>query len=86
MARRTRWSRLAPFSAGCYLGDSDLTVRPDRFMSDAAWDRFRAVRDARDPGRVFVGYDCADESALNVTAGHPATTQRSSTLAACYRQ
>ena len=57
--------RLAPFSARCYLGDSDLTVRPDRFMSDAAWARFRQVRAARDPGRLFVGYDCPDESALN---------------------
>jgi FAD/FMN-containing dehydrogenase len=57
--------RLGPFSAGCYLGDSDLTIRPDRFMSDAAWDRFRAVRAERDPGRLFAGYDCADESALN---------------------
>ena len=61
--------RLEPFSAGCYLGDSDLTVRPGRFMSDAAWQRFRAIRAARDPGRLFAGYDCADESALNVTAG-----------------
>ena len=59
--------RLQPFSAGCYLGDSDLAVRPDRFMSAAAWDRFRQVRAARDPGGLFVGYDCADESALNVT-------------------
>ena len=57
--------RLEPFSAGCYLGDSDLTIRPDRFMSDAAWDRFRRIRAARDPGRLFAGYDCADESALN---------------------
>jgi FAD/FMN-containing dehydrogenase len=57
--------RLEPFSAGCYLGDSDLTIRPDRFMSDAAWDRFRQIRAARDPGRLFVGYDCADEPALN---------------------
>ncbi len=60
--------RLAPFSAGCYLGDSDLTIRPDRFMSDAAWDRFRQIRADRDPGRLFAGYDCADESALNTTA------------------
>jgi len=60
-----RMRRLAPFSAGCYLGDSDLTVRPDRFMSDAAWDRFRQIRAARDPGRLFAGYDCADESVLN---------------------
>ena len=58
--------RLEPFSAGCYLGDSDLTIRPDRFMSDAAWDRFRAIRAQRDPAGVFVGYDCAGESALNV--------------------
>jgi len=57
--------RLGPFSAGCYLGDSDLTIRPDRFMSDAAWDRFRAVRAERDPGRLFAGYDCPDESVLN---------------------
>ncbi|HTR91936.1 MAG TPA: FAD-dependent oxidoreductase [Trebonia sp.] len=57
--------RLEPFSAGCYLGDSDLTIRPDRFMSDAAWDRFREIRADRDPGRLFAGYDCADESVLN---------------------
>jgi FAD/FMN-containing dehydrogenase len=57
--------RLAPYSAGCYLGDSDFTVRTDRFMSDAAWERYRQVRAARDPGRLFAGYDCADESALN---------------------
>jgi FAD/FMN-containing dehydrogenase len=57
--------RLAPFSAGCYLGDSDLSVRPGRFMSDAAWDRFRRIRAARDPSRLFVGYDCADSAALN---------------------
>jgi FAD/FMN-containing dehydrogenase len=57
--------RLAPFAAGCYLGDSDFTVRTDRFMSDAAWDRFGRIRAARDPGRLFCGYHCADESALN---------------------
>jgi hypothetical protein len=57
--------RLEPFSAGCYLGDSDLRVRPGRFMSDAAWRQFLRVRAARDPGGLFAGYDCADESALN---------------------
>jgi hypothetical protein len=60
-----RLRRLEPFSVGCYLGDSDLTIRPDRFMSDAAWDRFGRVRAARDPARLFAGYDCPDESALN---------------------
>jgi FAD/FMN-containing dehydrogenase len=54
--------RLEPFSAGCYLGDSDLAARPGRFLSDAAWRRFRQVRADRDPGRLFAGYDCADES------------------------
>jgi histidinol dehydrogenase/FAD/FMN-containing dehydrogenase len=73
--------RLEPFSAGCYLGDSDLTIRPDRFMSDAAWDRFRAIRAARDPDRLFAGYDCADESALNA-GGRPATTTTTQTQAA----
>ncbi|WP_300613086.1 histidinol dehydrogenase [Trebonia sp.] len=61
--------RLRPFAAGCYLGDSDFTVRPDRFMSDAAWQRFGQIRAARDPGRLFAGYDIADESALNRPAG-----------------
>jgi hypothetical protein len=60
--------RLSPFSAGCYLGDSDLAVRPDRFMSDAAWARYRSGRDARDPGRLFTGYDCRDPALLNVPA------------------
>jgi FAD/FMN-containing dehydrogenase len=48
--------RLEPFSAGCYLGDSDLHRRPARFMSDEAWDRFRAIRAVRDPDRLFAGY------------------------------
>jgi hypothetical protein len=61
--------RLAPLSAGCYLGDSDLVRRPDRFMSDAAWRRFRQIRADRDPAGLFAGYHCADESALNSRAG-----------------
>jgi len=48
--------RLQPFSVGCYLGDSDLRRRPDRFMSDPAWDRFLQIRDARDPSHLFAGY------------------------------
>jgi len=70
-------ARLTPFSPGCYLGDSDFTIRPDKFMSDAAWDRFRAIRAARDPGRLFAGYLSADESVLN-TRGH---AQLASTVA-----
>jgi len=60
-------ARLAPFSPGCYLGDSDLAIRPDTFMSDAAWDRFCAIRAARDPGRLFAGYLSKDSSVLNTT-------------------
>jgi hypothetical protein len=58
-------SRLAPYSAGCYLGDSDFTVRPDRFMSDAAWDRYLRIRADRDPDGRFPGYDCSDPARLN---------------------
>lgn len=54
--------RLAPFSAGCYLGDSDLHRRPVRFMGDAAWRRFQDIRAARDPARLFAGYPCPDEA------------------------
>ncbi|MEX0167514.1 FAD-binding oxidoreductase [Streptomyces sp. LMG1-1-1.1] len=49
-------ARAAPLSAGCYLGDSDFTVRPDRIMTDAAWSRFEEVRAARDPEGRFAGY------------------------------
>jgi FAD/FMN-containing dehydrogenase len=63
--------RLQPLAAGCYLGDADLSVRPDRFMSDAAWDRFLRIRDSSDHGRLFSGYHCTDESALNVAPGAP---------------
>jgi FAD/FMN-containing dehydrogenase len=63
--------RLAPFSAGCYLGDSDLAVRPDQFMSDAAWRRFREIRADRDPGGLFAGYDCADPALLNAPRSAP---------------
>jgi FAD/FMN-containing dehydrogenase len=58
-------ARLEPFSPGCYLGDSDLEVRPERFMSDEAWDRYQAIRADRDPERRFAGYLTADEATLN---------------------
>jgi hypothetical protein len=48
--------RVTPYSAGCYLGDSDLTVRPDRIMSDAAWTTFQRIRAAWDPEGRFPGY------------------------------
>jgi len=62
-------NRLAPFSVGCYLGDSDFTVRHDQFMSDAAWRRLGEIRADRDPGGLFCGYDCADPGKLNAPPG-----------------
>jgi hypothetical protein len=62
-------ARLEPFSPGCYLGDSDFTVRPDKFMNDEAWDRYQAIRAARDPERRFAGYLTADEATLNTRRG-----------------
>ncbi|GAA2909488.1 FAD-binding oxidoreductase [Streptosporangium fragile] len=47
---------IAPYSAGCYLGDSDLTVRPDRIMSESAWSKFRLIRAARDPEGRFPNF------------------------------
>jgi len=58
-------TRLEPFSPGCYLGDSDFTARPEKFMSEPAWDRYQAIRADRDPERRFAGYLAADEAALN---------------------
>ncbi|MFF7984791.1 FAD-binding oxidoreductase [Streptomyces sp. NPDC007901] len=49
-------NRVAPYSAGCYLGDSDFTARPDRVMSDAAWSKYQQIRDTRDPEGRFPGY------------------------------
>lgn len=59
--RRRAWlngtmARVAPHSAGCYLGDSDLSVRPDRIMSDAAWSTFQRIRTVHDPESRFPGY------------------------------
>ncbi|MFK0174302.1 FAD-binding oxidoreductase [Streptomyces sp. NPDC090306] len=52
----TTMDSLAPYSVGCYLGDSDFTVRPDRIMSDAAWSKFQQIRAVRDPEGRFPGY------------------------------
>jgi hypothetical protein len=63
--------RLEPFSPGSYLGDSDLRARPARFMSDGAWRRFREIRAARDPDRLFGGFPCDDEARLNQPLNQP---------------
>jgi FAD/FMN-containing dehydrogenase len=44
-------------SVGIYLGDSDLKVRPARFMSAENWKRWCEIRRKWDKKRVFAGYD-----------------------------
>jgi FAD/FMN-containing dehydrogenase len=48
--------RVEPYSPGCYLGDSDFTVRRAPFMSGEAWRRLQAIRADRDPSGLFPGY------------------------------
>jgi FAD/FMN-containing dehydrogenase len=52
--------------AGVYLGDTDFTRRPDRFLSDAHFRRLEQIRDQRDPGRVFASYLVSEQERLNV--------------------
>ena len=47
---------LEPVTVGQYLGDSDLSRRQVRFMSDEAWARLQQVYADRDPDGLFVGY------------------------------
>ena len=47
---------LEPVTVGQYLGDSDLSRRQVRFMSDDAWDRLAGIRADRDPDGLFVGH------------------------------
>jgi FAD/FMN-containing dehydrogenase len=56
---------LEPVTVGQYLGDSDLSRRQVRFMSDEAWARFQAIRTARDPDGLFVGYLAGPGGATN---------------------
>lgn len=49
-------------SVGIYLGDSDLSVRRARFMSDANWSRFKTLREHYDPKRRMVGYQGEDKA------------------------
>jgi FAD/FMN-containing dehydrogenase len=55
----------AEFGKGVYLGDTDFTHRPDRFVSDENFERLQQVRLAWDPDRRFCGYLINDESKLN---------------------
>jgi hypothetical protein len=56
---------LEPVTAGQYLGDSDLSRRQVRFMSDRNWARLQEIRTRRDPGGLFTGYLAGPGGARN---------------------
>jgi FAD/FMN-containing dehydrogenase len=56
---------LEPVTVGQYLGDSDLSRRQVRFMSDDAWRRLQSVCASWDPDALFVGYLTDPDGASN---------------------
>jgi FAD/FMN-containing dehydrogenase len=56
---------LEPVTVGQYLGDSDLSRRQLRFMSDEAWERLGQVHATWDPDGRFVGYLAGPDGATN---------------------
>ena len=50
---------------GVYLGDTDFTRRPDRFLSDENFRRLQEIRARRDPDGLFCSYLIADGAQLN---------------------
>lgn len=42
-------------TVGQYLGDSDLSQRPAKIMSDENWTQWCTIRDKYDPNGLFVG-------------------------------
>jgi hypothetical protein len=64
VVRHTR-SLAASVGKGVYLGDTDFTRRPDRFVSEAAFRRLEEIRRRRDPDGLFCSYLIADGAELN---------------------
>jgi FAD/FMN-containing dehydrogenase len=65
--------RLAELGKGVYLGDTDFTRRPDRFMTDENFARLQQIRARRDPDGLFCSYLVADGATVN---GEPARRPR----------
>lgn len=61
----TQMRRLEPITVGQYLGDSDLTNRQVKFMSEDNFARLRRIRSAYDPTGLFVDYLTLDPTTLN---------------------
>ena len=58
-------ARLATLGKGVYLGDTDFTRRPDRFLSDQHFARLQQIRARRDPDGRFCSYLIAEGEELN---------------------
>ena len=58
-------SLAAAVGKGVYLGDTDFTRRPDRFVSEANFARLEETRRRRDPDGVFCSYLIAEGAELN---------------------
>lgn len=55
----------AAVGKGVYLGDTDFTRRPDRFLSDENFRRLAEIRRRRDPDGIFCSYLLAEGATLN---------------------
>ena len=62
-------AELQPVTVGQYLGDSDLSRRQLRVMSDDAWEQLQAVIAERDPDGLFVGHWPARPGRPTATTG-----------------
>jgi FAD/FMN-containing dehydrogenase len=58
-------SLAAAVGKGVYLGDTDFTRRPDRFVSEANFARLGEIRRRRDPDGLFCSYLIAEGAELN---------------------
>ena len=57
--------RLATLGKGVYLGDTDFTRRPDRFLTEENFKRLEEIRARRDPEGRFCSYLIAEGAKLN---------------------
>jgi len=60
-----RIGAIAASGEGVYLGDTDFTRRPDRFLSDANFARLQELRAKWDPDRLFCSYLIDPAATLN---------------------
>lgn len=60
-----RIGAIAETGAGVYLGDTDFTRRPDRFLTDTNFERLEALREKWDPDGRFCSYLIAPKATLN---------------------